>query len=67
MSPTKRLIQMKNAESKHKKITSTLEKNGKGTVKYGVSPQKSYVVSQKEGKLDYGKMKKKGLTEEIKN
>lgn len=58
---------MKNADSKHKKTTSALEKNGNSSMKYGVSPQKSYVVSQKSGKIDYGKSKKKGFVEEAKN
>lgn len=59
VSPTKRLISMKNAVSKHKKIEKGFNNDGQYAIQYTTCPEKSYVVRPDEGKINYNEFSPK--------
>jgi hypothetical protein len=66
-SPTKRLMQMKNAEWGHDKAAKDAKEKGDYSLKYTTSPKKSYVMEPKDGKIDYSKINKKDFKETLSN
>ena len=59
VSPTRRLISMKNATTKHHVIEYRKGITGKYSIQYTTSPEKSYVILPDEGQTDYEKYKDK--------
>ena len=64
-SPTKRLIQMKGSKWGHEKKSNEIQGQSNYTLKYTTSPQMSYVMEPKEGKIDYSKSKKKNFEDQL--
>ena len=59
VSPTKRLMQQKEAAWKHKEFLSkNLAKNDEYSLTYVTDPQKTYVIEPKEGEINYDLAKK---------
>ena len=54
VSPTKRLMQQKDAAWKHKEFLSkNLAKGDEYSLTYVADPQKTYVIQPKEGEINY--------------
>ena len=57
VSPTRRLIHMKNATTKHHVIEYRKGITGRYAIQYTTCPEKSYVILPDEGETNYDKMK----------
>jgi hypothetical protein len=57
VSPTRRLIQMKNATTKHHVIEYRKGITGSYAIQYTTCPEKSYVILPDGGETNYDKMK----------
>jgi len=58
---------MKNSQWAHKKGINEVQANDKYSIKYIISPKKSYVVEPQGGKIDYSKANQKDFIEQVKN
>lgn len=61
MSPTKRLIEFKNASVKHGKTASVfknVDDEDEYSIRYTPSPKKSYIIKPQEGEIAYEKIEK---------
>ena len=66
VSPTKRLISMKNATTKHHVIEYRKGITGRYAIQYTTCPEKSYVILPDEGQTDYEKYRGKNAHQLVK-
>jgi len=59
ISPTRRLISMKNSTTKHRNIEYRKGITGKYAIQYTTCPEKSYVILPEEGQTNYDNFKEK--------